>query len=69
MSQIPRIVKSPLSKHWFVLTRYVEKRGVDAKTGDDVAYLKALTKHDVTDQMVAILKAHHPRPRARKAAA
>lgn len=57
-TQTPLIVKSTLTKpsRWFVLTKYVEKRGVHPKTGDDILYFKALVKHDVTDQMRAILK-------------
>lgn len=59
MAQTPRIVESPLTRpsRWYVLTRYTEKRGIDAKTGERTAYLVASVKHDVTDQMRAILKA------------
>lgn len=59
MKQTPMIVESTLSRpsRWFILTRYVEKKGVSTVTGDDVLYLKAITKVDVTDQMRAILKA------------
>lgn len=57
MKQAPMIVESKLTKpsKWFVLTRYREKRGVNMN-GDDVAYMVAIEKHDVTDQMLAILK-------------
>lgn len=65
MKQTPRIVKSPLTNSWFVLTRWVEKRGIDTVTGEDVAYLKAIVKHDVTDQMTAILK-HHAKQAKRR---
>lgn len=55
----PRIVKSELTKpsRWYVVTRYVEKRGVDAKTGEEKAFIVASKKYDVTDQMTAILDA------------
>ncbi len=58
MKQTPMIVESKLTKpsKWFVLTRYREKRGINTVTGDDVAYFCAIEKHDVTDQMQAILK-------------
>lgn len=57
MKQLPRIVKSPLSNDWYVVTRYRERRGVDAETGEPHAYLVASEKFKVTDQMRAILKA------------
>lgn len=57
MAQVPRIVKSPLSDHWYVLTRYREKKGIDLDSGEPTTYLVAQVKHDVTDQMQAILKA------------
>jgi hypothetical protein len=65
MSQEPRIVRSDLTKppRWYVLTRYREKRGVNMD-GDDVSYLVATTKFDVTDQMDEILK-HYRKPRRR----
>ena len=46
----PRIVYSPLSKSWFVVTRYTKKQ-----TTDGVSYIVASRKYDVTDQMEAIL--------------
>lgn len=54
--QVPRIVRSDLTKpsRWYVLTRYREKRGVNMD-GDDVSYLVATTKYDVTEQMNEIL--------------
>lgn len=55
VAQVPRIVKSCLSDRWFVVTRYREKRGLDAETGEPMAYLVATTKFDVTDQMTVIL--------------
>lgn len=39
-----------------MVTRYREKRGIDTVTGKDVEYLSAIEKHEVTDQMRAILK-------------
>lgn len=53
----PRIMKSSLTNppQWYVVTRYTEKRGIDAKTGKEYAYLVASRKYDVTDQMEAIL--------------
>lgn len=59
MAMTPRIVESPLTcpSRWFVLTRYVKKDGIDPTTGEQVQYLRAITKYDVTDQMQAILKA------------
>lgn len=67
--QAPMIVESKLTKpsRWFVLTRYQEKRGIDTVTGEDVAYLKALEKHDVTDQMRVILKNKRKRASAETA--
>jgi len=52
---IPRIVFSELTKRWFVVTRYREKRGIGLD-GQPLHYLVASIKHDVTDQMKAILK-------------
>ncbi len=46
----PRIVYSPLSHSWFVVTRYVEKTSA---TG--TKYIVARQKFNVTDQMTAIL--------------
>ncbi len=54
-TQTPRIVKSPLSHRWFVVTRYTTKSGIDATTGKKHDYLVASVKYDVTDQMRAIL--------------
>lgn len=67
MTQTPMIVESTLTRpsRWFILTRYVEKKGVHPKTGDDIAYLKALEKVDVTDQMRAILKQRTKKQRRR----
>lgn len=64
----PRIVESPLTRpsRWFVLTRYVEKEGVDLTTGEKTRYLVAQTKYDVTDQMRAILKAKVKRTKGRR---
>jgi len=59
----PRIVFSDLSKRWFIMTRYTRKEGVDAKDGRPYAYYVASVKHDVTDQMEAILKANQPKRR------
>ena len=63
--QHPRIVFSPLGKSWYVVTRYREKRGVNMD-GEDIAYLVAATKYDVTDQMEAILKAHSRKTKPRR---
>ena len=53
--QTPRIVMSPLSNRWYVVTRYRVKDGLDAQTGQKHQYIVATTKYDVTDQMGAIL--------------
>lgn len=54
----PRIVKSELTGvHWYVVTRYSEKRRMDAETGEERAFIVASKKYDVTDQMEAILEA------------
>ena len=66
MPQTPRIVKSPLSNHWYVLTRYRVKDGIDAETGEKNQYIVATTKHDVTEQMEAILATAHPRQKAKR---
>ena len=50
MAQTPRIVYSPLTRSWFVVTRYTTK---ESDTGRK--YLVAQVKHDVTDQMKDIL--------------
>lgn len=63
MAMTPRIVKSPLTGHWFVLTRYRERDGIDLDSGEKTRYLVAQTKYDVTDQMTAILKATTRRKR------
>jgi hypothetical protein len=54
---LPRIVKSELTKppRWYVVTRYVEKHGMDVETGEERAYIVASKKYDVTDQMEVIL--------------
>jgi len=49
----PRIVYSPIGDRWFVTTRYVEKTAANG-----AKHLVAIRKHDVTDQMNAILKKH-----------
>ena len=56
---MPRIVKSELTQppRWNVVTRYTEKQGISAVTGEEKAYIVARKKYDVTDQMEAILKA------------
>jgi hypothetical protein len=46
----PRIVFSPLSKSWYVVTRYREKLSASG-----MPYIVATTKYDVSDQMRAIL--------------
>lgn len=47
---IPRIVYSPLSHEWYVVTRYTEK-----VSASGAKYIIASKKFDVTDQMHAIL--------------
>lgn len=54
----PRIVFSPISDRWFVATRYAVRVGHDAATGEKTSYIVASKKHDVTDQMTAILGKH-----------
>lgn len=49
--QTPQITFSPITRRWFVVTRYTEKT---SPTGN-VKYLVARDKFDVTDQMCAIL--------------
>ncbi len=63
MRQLPLIVKSELTRppRWYILLRYREKRGIDAKTGAPTAYLVASEKVDVTEQMQKILKAERTR--------
>jgi hypothetical protein len=46
----PRIVYSPLSRRWYVATRYVQK-----VSAAGVPYIVATRKYDVSDQMHAIL--------------
>lgn len=59
MPQTPRILCSDLTKprRWFVVTRYQIKDGIDPCNGERIQYVKAQTKHDVTEQMDAILAA------------
>ena len=58
--QTPLIVKSELTKppRWYVLTRYKEKRGINPATGDDVAYISASEKFDVTDDIGGLIEKH-----------
>ena len=56
-AQTPRILKSPLTNHWYVVTRYREREALNAVTGQPSRYFVAYTKHDVTDQMDAIFAA------------
>ena len=63
MSQVPRIVFSELSQRWYVVTRYRERRGVRADTGEPSTYIVATTKHDVTDQMHEIFASRKGRPK------
>lgn len=55
MAQTPRIVYSPLGKCWYVVTRYSVRSRIDAQTGERAEFIVASVKHDVTDQMTAIL--------------
>lgn len=56
LQQVPQIVYSPLSKDWYVVTRYRVKNGIGLD-GKPHQYLVASVKHKVTDQMKKILKA------------
>jgi hypothetical protein len=51
MKQEPRIVKSELTGQWYIVTRYRIRKHKDATK----AWLEALTKYEVTEQMKAIL--------------
>lgn len=62
----PRITYSPLSHRWFLLTKYRKVTGIDPKTGFRKNYLRALEKHDITDQMVTIIREVERRTRARR---
>lgn len=53
--QNPRIVYSPLGQRWYVVTRYREREGIDATTGEKNMFIVAQTKYDVTEQMMVIL--------------
>ena len=55
MAMIPRIVYSPLSKSWYVVTRYRINDGTDVTSVVKTKFIVATTKYDVTDQMTAIL--------------
>jgi hypothetical protein len=59
LQQIPRIVKSELTKppRWYVATCYRLKSAINADTGEPTQYLVASRKFDVTDQMEVILAA------------
>jgi hypothetical protein len=59
----PRIMKSDLTNppHWYIVTRYTEKSGINMVTGQESAYIVASKKYDVTDQMEAILAAESHR--------
>jgi len=48
---MPRITFSPLTRRWFILTRYAEKTTASGTR----RYLVAREKFDVTDQMQTIL--------------
>lgn len=65
-SKPPRIVYSPMTASWYLLTKYRKQRGVDAATGEQKFYLRALEKHDITDQMVTIIREVERRVLARK---
>ena len=67
MSQTPRIVFSELGQRWYIATRYREKSGVNAVTGENMRYIVATTKHDVTDQMQTILTSRIGQRKQRKA--
>ena len=66
MKTEPRIVYSALSQQWFLLTKYRKVRGVDATTGERKNYLKAQEEHDITDQMVTIIREVERRSSARR---
>lgn len=50
MEQVPRIVYSPLSKRWFIVTRYAEKTSALG-----ARYIVARRKFDVSGQMRLVL--------------
>lgn len=66
IERVPRIVYSPVFCRWYVLTKYRKQAGVDAVTGEKKSYLRALEKHDITDQMLSILREVERRALARK---
>ncbi len=58
--QTPYIMKSALTKQWYIVTRYEQKRGMCAigpDAGKDFDYLIAKEKFDVTEQMTKIITA------------
>jgi hydrogenase maturation factor len=58
--QTPYIMKSELSGSWYIVTKYVQKRGMCAigpDAGKTFDYLIAREKFDCTERMRAILKA------------
>lgn len=64
-------MKSTLTKpaRWYVVTKYVQKRGISVfgpNAGQANEYLVAKEKFDVTDQILAILKAHAPRKKKKR---
>jgi hypothetical protein len=63
MKQTPRITFSPLTRRWYVVTRYTMKTSASGTT-----YLSVREKHDVTDQMKAILKGYRTPAQKRRAA-
>lgn len=56
--QTPIVYFSPLTRRWFVTTKYVEKKGISADEGTAARYMQAVTKFDIDDQMSAILAGH-----------
>lgn len=62
----PRITYSPVTGCWYLLTKYRKQTGIDATTGEKKRYLRALEKHDITDQMVTIIREVERRTLARK---
>lgn len=47
-NQIPQIVRSPVTKKWYVVTRY---KWLDKDNG----HLESIDKHDVTKQIEEVL--------------
>lgn len=62
----PRITYSPITGQWFCLTKYRKETHVDATTGERRKFLRALEKHDITEQMITIIREVERRTLTRK---